>query len=119
MEAKARQTYVRMSPLKMRIIINEVRGMRVPEALNKLRFMPQVAARTVEKTIAAAYSNLKNWCETHEVPEPDENTLYVREIFVDGAPMFKRIQPVSRGRAFRIQKRNSHLTVVVAAKEEA
>ncbi|HCR48739.1 MAG TPA: 50S ribosomal protein L22 [Bacteroidetes bacterium] len=116
MEAKARQTYVRMSPLKMRIIVNEVRGMRVPDALNKLRFMPQMAARTVEKTIASAYSNLRDKFGAESI---DENALYIREIFVDSAPMFKRIQPVSRGRAFRIKKRNSHLTVVVANKEEA
>lgn len=114
MQATARQTYVRISPMKMRIIVNEVRGMKVPAALNKLRFMPQIAARTVEKTIAAAY---KNFLDQNDAESHNDENLYVSEIFVDSAPMFKRIQPVSRGRAFRIKKRNSHLTVVVAVKE--
>jgi large subunit ribosomal protein L22 len=85
----------------------------VPAALNKLRFMPQVAARTIEKTIQSAVANLYD--QTEE--SVNDEDLIIREIFVDGAPMFKRIQPVSRGRAFRIQKRNSHLTVVIGVKE--
>jgi large subunit ribosomal protein L22 len=113
MEAKARQTFVRISAKKMRIVAREVSGNQVPAALNKLRFMPQVAARTIEKTIQSAVANLYD--QTEE--SVNDEDLIIREIFVDGAPMFKRIQPVSRGRAFRIQKRNSHLTVVIGVKE--
>lgn len=113
MEAKARQTYVRTSPKKMRIVVNEVRGTQVPNALSKLKFMPHDAARTVERTIQSAVANLYD--QTDESVNDDE--LYIREIFVDCAPMIKRINPVSRGRAFRIQKRNSHITVVIGIKE--
>lgn len=99
----------------MRIVADVVRGMNVPEALNMLHFMPQRAARLAERAIHSAVHNLM-----YEFADdrPKEDEMVVERIFVDAAPMFKRIRPVSRGRAHRIRKRNSHLTVVVVAHRE-
>ncbi len=120
MEARAHSKYVRSSPRKMRIVVNVVRGMPVTEALNTLHYMPQKAARSVERTLQSAVHNLLDRYRDERV---DEETLVVRAITVDQAPMFKRIRPAPRGRAHRIRKRNSHLTVVVgtpaAASEES
>lgn len=99
----------------MRIVVNEVRGLPVADALNKLHFMPQVAARAVEETVQSAVYNLLDKFKDEAI---NEEEAYISEIFVNGAPMFKRIQPVSRGRAHRIKKRNSHLTVVVRVDEQ-
>lgn len=98
----------------MRIVADQVRGKGVTEALNVLHYLPQKAATPIEKTIQSAVANLFDQAES----AVDETALYVREIMVDEAPMFKRFQPVSRGRAHRIHKRNSHLTVVVAERVE-
>lgn len=110
MEARAVSKYVRSSPRKMRIVVNVVRGMPVTKALNTLHYMPQRAARTVEVAIQSAVHNLLHRYRDDRV---DEETLVVRTIMVDQAPMFKRIRPAPRGRAHRIRKRNSHLTVIV------
>jgi len=114
MEARAKLRFIRSSPRKMRIVADQVRGKAVTEALNTLHFLPQKAAAPIEKTIQSAVANLFD----KEDSRVDEETLVVSEIFVDEAPVFKRFQPVSRGRAHRIKKRNSHLTVVVATREE-
>jgi large subunit ribosomal protein L22 len=99
----------------MRIIVNVVRGLPVTEALNTLHFMPQRAARAVEVTIQSAVHNL---IDLNDDVHIDEEEIVVRKIMVDQAPMFKRIRPAPRGRAHRIRKRNSHLTVVVGLPEE-
>jgi large subunit ribosomal protein L22 len=113
MEARARLRYIRSSPRKMRIVADQVRGKGVAEALNVLHYLPQKAATPIEKTIQSAVANLFDQSDA----AVNEEVLYVREIFVDEAPFFKRFRPVSRGRAHRIKKRNSHLTVVVAARD--
>jgi large subunit ribosomal protein L22 len=115
MEARAKLRFIRSSPRKMRIVADQVRGKGVTEALNTLHFLPQKAAAPIEKTIVSAVSNLFNKAEDERV---DEESLVVSEIYVDEAPVFKRFQPVSRGRAHRIKKRNSHLTVVVATRAD-
>ncbi|MEP0545532.1 MAG: 50S ribosomal protein L22 [Rhodothermales bacterium] len=115
MEARAKLRFIRSSPRKMRIVADQVRGKAVTEALNMLHFLPQKAAAPIEKTIQSAVHNLLDQAEDERV---DEETLVVSEIFVDEAPVFKRFQPVSRGRAHRIKKRNSHLTVVVASRAD-
>jgi large subunit ribosomal protein L22 len=114
MEARARLRYVRSSPRKMRIVADKVRGKQVTEALNVLHYLPQKAAAPIEKTIQSAVANLFDQSDN----PVDEAALYVSEIYVDEAPFFKRFRPVSRGRAHRIKKRNSHLTVVVAERVE-
>lgn len=116
MEARAKLRFIRSSPRKMRIVADQVRGKAVADALNTLHFLPQKAAAPIEKTIQSAVANLFDQAEDERV---DEEALVVSEIYVDAAPVFKRFQPVSRGRAHRIKKRNSHLTVVVATREEA
>lgn len=115
MEARARLRYIRSSPRKMRIVADQVRGKSVAAALNVLHYLPQKAAQPIEKTIQSAVANLM---DRSDDPVNDD-ALYVREIYVDQAPAFKRFRPVSRGRAHRIKKHTSHLTVVVAERGEA
>jgi large subunit ribosomal protein L22 len=110
MQARARQQYIRSSPRKMRLVADTVRGKNVQEALNALHFMPQKAARPIERTIHSAVANLVDQNPDERV---DETALVVQTILVDEAPYFKRWRPVSRGRAHPILKRSSHLTVVV------
>ncbi len=94
----------------MRIVANVVRGKNVQEALNALHFMPQKAARPIERTIQNAVANLLDQNQNERV---DETALIVSEILVDEAPFLKRWRPTSRGRAHPILKRSSHLLVVV------
>jgi large subunit ribosomal protein L22 len=94
----------------MRIVVDAVRGMKVNEALSQLHYMPQAAARWVESTIHSAVHNLIDRAADERV---DEDELEIRSIAVDQAPMIKRFRPAPRGRAHRIRKRMSHLTVVV------
>ncbi len=110
MEARAVKKYIRTSPRKMRPVVNVVRGKSVPEALSLLNFLPQKATATVKLTIMSAVHNLM---DQHQDDRLDEDSLYIREIRVDEGPMFGRFRPAPRGRAMRIQKRTSHLTVVV------
>jgi large subunit ribosomal protein L22 len=101
--------------MKMRPVINVVRGQRVSEAINALNFMPQKSTDTVRKTILSAVHNLM---DQHQDQRFDENDLVVREIRVDAGPSFKRYRPGPRGRAHPILKRTSHLTVVVGTSIE-
>ena len=112
MEARAVRKYVHGSPRKMRIVVDAVRGMRVGDALSKLHYMPQRAARWVEATIHSAVHNLMDRSSDQRVSEED---LVIHTIKVDQAPMIKRVRPAPRGRAHRIRKRMSHLTVVVSS----
>jgi len=112
MEARAVRKYVHGSPRKMRIVVDAVRGMRVGDALSKLHYMPQHAARWVEATIHSAVHNLMDRSAEQRVNEED---LVIHTIKVDSAPMIKRVRPAPRGRAHRIRKRMSHLTVVVSS----
>ena len=112
MEARAVRKYVHGSPRKMRIVVDVVRGKKVGDALSTLHYMPQAAARWVEATIHSAVHNLIDRSSDERVNEED---LVIRAIAVDEAPMIKRIRPAPRGRAHRIRKRMSHLTVVVGS----
>lgn len=98
----------------MRLVVDLVRGKKVSEALNTLHYLPHRAARPVEITIQSAVHNLLDKFASERI---DEESLVLKVIHVDEAPMFKRIRPAPRGRAFRVRKRNSHLTVVVAVPE--
>lgn len=110
MEARAKRKYIRSSPRKMRIVANVVRGKSVQEALSTLHFLPQKAARTIERTVQDAYANLVDQNQDERI---DDGQLVVKSIQVDQAPVIKRFRPVSRGRAHPILKRSSHLVVVV------
>lgn len=115
MEARAVNRYIGSSPRKMRIVIDMIRGKSVEAALNILHFSPKHAARTAEKVLRSAISNLQNKDEGGRI---DIGTLYVKEAFVDGGPTLKRISPAPMGRAYRIRKRSNHLTIVVAQREQ-
>ena len=100
----------------MRIVANVVRGKSVEDAITTLQFLPQKAARPVELTIRSALANLFDQNQDERI---DDSSLVVKTIMVDAAPVLKRFQPVSRGRAHPILKRSSHLTVVVGTPDEA
>ena len=114
MEARAINRYVGTSPRKMRLVIDIIRGRSVNDALHTLHFSPKHASKTAEKVLRSAVSNLQNKDEAGRVDPAD---LYVKEVFVDGGMMMKRISPAPMGRAYRIRKRSNHITIVVATKE--
>ena len=107
MEAKALARQIRISPQKARLVADLVRGKSVESALNTLRFMPKKGARILRKVIESALANAS------QNEAIDVDTLYVKTIFIDGGPMLKRIRPCAQGRASRILKRSSHITVVL------
>ena len=99
--------YIRMSPQKVRLVTNLVRGRAVPEALVMLRFLPKAAARPVEKAIRSAVANAE---DTYGLSAED---LYVASITADEGPTLKRGQPGPRGRFKPILKRSTHITVML------
>lgn len=111
MEARAINRYIGTSPRKMRLVIDLIRGKSVDEALNILHFSPKHASRVAEKVLRSAVSNLQNKDEAGRL-EPGE--MIVKEAFVDGGMVMKRILPAPMGRAFRVRKRSNHITIVVA-----
>src|SRR3990172_5714640 len=100
MDARAINRYIGTSPRKMRLVIDLIRGKGVDDALSILHFAPKHAARTAEKVLRSAISNFQNKEESGRV---DTATLFVKEAFVDGGAMMKRISPAPMGRAFRIR----------------
>ena len=114
MEARAMARHVRISPRKARIVADLVRGASVEKALEILKFSPKAAARPIEKTVVSAMHNLAEQFD-HPVEPAD---MGVREIFVDEARIMYRIRPRAQGRAYRIRKRSSHITVIVERKDE-
>src|SRR5215204_3740076 len=106
--AKAR--FVRVSASKARRVIDLVRGKPVDEALHILRWAPQAASEPVAKVIASAAANAQN----NEGLDP--STLVVATVYADEGPTAKRIRPRAQGRAFRIRKRTSHITVIVESR---
>ncbi|MCE5203520.1 MAG: 50S ribosomal protein L22 [Coriobacteriales bacterium] len=113
MEARAVARYVRVSPRKARLVVDLVRGKSVPEAEAILKFSERSAAEVVGKVVHSAAAN----AEKNLKVKPE--TLYISEAFVNEGPTLKRIRPRAMGRAFRINKRTSHITVVVKQREEA
>lgn len=107
--ARATAKFVRVTPMKARRVIDLIRGKNVDEALDILRFAPQAASEPVSKVLASAVANAENNLGL------DRRTLVVTESFADEGPTMKRFQPRAQGRAFRIRKRTSHITVVVSA----
>ncbi|BDV00085.1 50S ribosomal protein L22 [Thermodesulfomicrobium sp. WS] len=107
MEAKAVAKFLRVSPQKARLVARNVTGKPVEDALNILKFTPKKAARLIEKVLASAIANAEHNANL------DVDSLLVKEIRIDGGPSWKRIRPRAMGRAYRIIKRTSHITVVV------
>ncbi|OBA89060.1 50S ribosomal protein L22 [Mycobacteriaceae bacterium 1482268.1] len=108
--ATAKARFVRVSATKARRVIDLVRGKSVSEALDILRWAPQAASEPVAKVIASAAANAQN----NEGLDP--STLVVATVYADEGPTAKRIRPRAQGRAFRIRKRTSHITVIVESR---
>ena len=108
MEAKAKQTDIKMTARKLRRVINEVRGKAVNDALDMLRFMPYFAARVVEKNLKAAAANARE--QYGVAPE----SLKISQIFADESVTYKRARTRAQGRMYSRMKRTSHLTLVVS-----
>lgn len=107
MEARAQARYVRVTPMKARRVIDLIRGLPAAEAQAILHFAPQAASEPVGKVLDSAIANATNNLGL------DRDTLVVREAYVDEGPTLKRFRPRAQGRAYRIRKRTSHITVVV------
>lgn len=107
MESKAVAKYVRISPRKVRLIMDRIRGKRVEEALNLLAFTPNKGAFILKKLVNSALSNAE------QNSDVDVDDLYIKRIFADEGPTLKRYRPRAMGRATRIRKRTAHLTVVL------
>jgi len=107
METRAITRFVRVSPQKMRLVVDQIRGKGVEDALNTLKFVPKRSAGIVAKTLRAAVANAEN---TQSV---DVDRLVVKQVKIDGAGIWKRFMPRAQGRATKIRKRLSHVTVVL------
>lgn len=107
MGVKAQAKYVRISPRKIRLVMDEVRGKKVEDALNTLSFMPRKGARILKKLIESAVANAQ------ENLKLDADELKIAKIYADHGPMLKRWRARALGRATMIRKRTSHLTVVL------
>jgi len=100
------------SPRKMRLVADIIRGKKVEDALNILKFSSKEAARRLDKLVLSAVAN---WQAKNEDADVAEAGLFIKEIRVDGGAMLKRLRPAPQGRAHRIRKRSNHVTVVVDA----
>jgi large subunit ribosomal protein L22 len=107
MEAKAVAKFVRVSPRKTRLVAENIKGKGVEDALNILRFTPKKPAEILSKVLYSAISNAE------QMPGVDVDSLIVDTVMINEGPTWKRIQPRAMGRAYRIRKRTSHITVVV------
>src|SRR4051812_22944435 len=116
-ESIARLRQVRITPQKARRVVDLIRGKQAGEALAILKFSPQAAATPVYKLVASAMANAKVKADA-ENTYLDEQDLFVARAFVDEGTTLKRFQPRAQGRAFRINKRTSHITVVLTTPEE-
>ncbi len=106
---RARARYVRVAPRKARRVVDMIRGLPAEQALAVLQFAPQSASEPVYKLLASAMANAEH------NDRLDRGALVVSEAYVDEGPTLKRFQPRAQGRAYRIRKRTSHITVAVSA----
>jgi large subunit ribosomal protein L22 len=110
MEAIAKLNNVPTSPRKMRLIADLIRGMGVDLALNTLKFDSKIGSKRLEKLLLSAISN---WQEKNKEEKIEDAELYIKEIYVNGGKMIKRLRPAPQGRAHRIRKRSNHVTIVL------
>ena len=110
MEVRAVSKYARISPFKVRMLADAIKGKPVEVGLNTLKFMPQKAAGIVEKIVRSAAAN------ADQNPDIDVDSLVIRNLIVDQGPTLKRFRARARGRGSRILKRTSHITVILAEK---
>ena len=116
-ESIARVRHIRVTPQKARRVVNLIRGKQAQEALAILKFAPQGASEPVYKLVASAIANARVKADATN-SYLDESDLVVAKAFVDEGTTLKRFQPRAQGRAFRINKRTSHITVVLATPDE-
>lgn len=110
MESRALTRYIGSSPRKMRLVVDLIRNRNVDEALAILKYTNKNAAKVVEKTLLSAYSNLVRKIDTGRI---NKDEVVIKSAYVNEGPSLKRMLPAPQGRAFRIRKRSSHLTLVV------
>jgi len=108
--AVARARFVRATPMKVRRVVELIRGRSVSDALAVLQFAPQAASEPVAKVLASAAANAQNNLDL------DPDTLWVSTAYVDEGPTLKRFRPRAQGRAYRIRKRTSHITIEVESR---
>ena len=114
MEAVAKLNNCPTSPRKMRLVVDLIRGKRVEEAMNILRFNnKQEYAMRLEKLLRSA---IANWEQKNEGARVEEAQLYIKTLFVGGGAMQKRVLPAPQGRAYRVRKRSNHVTMIVDSK---
>jgi large subunit ribosomal protein L22 len=112
MEARAQARFIRVTPRKARRVVDLIRGMPAAEAQAVLRFAPQAASEPVGKVLASAIANAEHNNKL------DADTLVVSRAWVDEGPTLKRFRPRAQGRAYRVNKRTSHITVIVQARPD-
>ena len=110
---KATAKYVRMSPTKVRRVVDLIRGLPASDATAVIKFDPHAASEPVGKVLASAIANAEHLAHVRS-QRLDPEDLFVTEAFVDEGPTLKRFRPRAQGRAYRIRKRTSHITIVVA-----
>ena len=118
-EVKKNMVFARLnncpiSPRKMRLVADQVRGQKIDKAISILKFSPKEASRRLEKLLISAISN---WQLKNESTDLETSQLFVKEIRVDSAGMLKRIRTAPQGRAHRIRKRSNHVTIVLNTKD--
>lgn len=111
MDSKATSKYLMISPRKMRLVADEIRGYSYPEAMDVLRFIPKKASKLLETVIESARANAKRGNDSVKDTE-----LYVKKVYIDEGPTLKRFRPRARGRGMQRLKRTSHITVVLSDK---
>lgn len=112
MEARAKLSYARISSRKVKIVIDMIRNKPVDVAMGILKNTPKAASELLVKLLASAVANAEN---NHNM---DKNNLYIAEIYANQGPTLKRVRPRAQGRAFRIRKRTSHITIVLKELEK-
>ena len=107
-ECIAFSRYVRISPQKIRRVLNQIKGRKADEAIDLLKFLPVKSAPIITKVLLSAMSNLRNKGNV------EKNIIFIKEVKVDEGPVLKRFCPHAQGRGFPIKKRTSHISIIVA-----
>ena len=113
MEVTAKATRIRISPRKARLVVDMVRGKKVTDAIEIMRFVPNRAAVDIEKLLKSVAANAENNYDL------DPEDLWIKAIYADDAPQMRRFKPKSRGRVGRILRRSCHITVIAEERESA
>jgi large subunit ribosomal protein L22 len=113
MEVRASVRNIRVSPRKARLVVDAVRGKRVMDAIDIARFLPQKTAADVEKLLRSVAANAENNYDL------DPEDLWIKAIFADEGPRYRRFKAKARGRVGRIQRRNTHITVIAEDRGES